>query len=107
VSFNPGVELVLEAFEGYWRKTPSIKHLVFRSPPDETTRAAALKSGEVDVAFLLSGHTADDIRRTQGLRLVAPLVPATCAAPGLAILPALSRSCDGRPREPPGPGPGG
>ena len=28
VSFNPGVELVLEAFEGYWRKTPSVKRLV-------------------------------------------------------------------------------
>ncbi len=24
VSFTPGVELVLEAFEGYWRKTPSV-----------------------------------------------------------------------------------
>jgi peptide/nickel transport system substrate-binding protein len=29
VSFNPGVELVLEAFEGYWRKTPAVKRLVF------------------------------------------------------------------------------
>jgi peptide/nickel transport system substrate-binding protein len=74
VSFNPGVELVLEAFEGYWRKTPSIKRLVFRSLPDETTRAAALKSGEVDVAFLLSGPTGEDIRRTPGLRHVAPLL---------------------------------
>ena len=74
VSFNPGVELVLEAFEGYWRKPPSIKRLVFRSLPDETTRAAALKSGEVDVAFLLSGPTAEEIRRTPGLRLVAPLL---------------------------------
>jgi peptide/nickel transport system substrate-binding protein len=72
VSFNPGVELVLEAFEGYWRKTPSVKRLVFRSLPDETTRAAALKSGEVDIAFLLTGPTAEDVRRTQGLRLVAP-----------------------------------
>src|SRR5213594_776801 len=72
VSFNPGVELVLEAFEGYWRKAPSIKRLVFRSLPDETTRAAALKSGEVDVAFLLTGPTAEDVRRTPGLKLVAP-----------------------------------
>src|SRR5213593_4422502 len=24
VSFNPGVELVLEAFDGYWRKTPGV-----------------------------------------------------------------------------------
>ena len=72
VSFNPGVELVVEAFEGYWRKTPSIKRLVFRSLPDETTRAAALKSGEVDVAFLLSGPTAEEIRRTPRFKLVAP-----------------------------------
>ena len=74
VSFNPGVELVLEAFEGYWRKVPSIKRLVFRSMPDETTRAAALKSGEVDIAFLLTGPTAEEIKRTPGLRLVAPLL---------------------------------
>ena len=42
VSFNPGVELVLEAFDGYWRKAPSVKRLVMRSMVDETTRAAAL-----------------------------------------------------------------
>ena len=49
VSFTPGVELVMEAFEGYWRKVPSVKRLVFRSMPDETTRAAALKAGDVDI----------------------------------------------------------
>src|SRR5882762_2423914 len=37
VSLNPGVELVPEAFDGYWRKPPSIKRLVLRSLPDETT----------------------------------------------------------------------
>ena len=30
VSFTPGVELVLEAFEGYWRKAPSVKRLVLK-----------------------------------------------------------------------------
>jgi peptide/nickel transport system substrate-binding protein len=74
VSFNPGVELVVEAFDGYWRKQPSIKRIIFRSLPDETTRAAALKSGEVDVAMLLSGPTAQEIKRTPGLRLAAPLL---------------------------------
>jgi peptide/nickel transport system substrate-binding protein len=74
VSLNPGIELVVEAFEGYWRKPPAIKRLVFRSLPDETTRAAALKSGEVDIAMLLSGPVAQDIRRTPGMRLVAPLL---------------------------------
>src|SRR5262245_16840944 len=72
VSFNPGVELVLEAYEGYWRKTPIIKRLVLRSIPEETTRAAALKAGEVDIAYLLSGPVAEDIQRTPGFKLVAP-----------------------------------
>jgi peptide/nickel transport system substrate-binding protein len=72
VSFNPGVELVMEAWEGYWRKVPSIKRLVYRSLPEETTRAAALKKGEVDIAYLLTGPVAADIQRTPGFKLVAP-----------------------------------
>jgi peptide/nickel transport system substrate-binding protein len=75
VSFKPGVELVMEAFEGYWRKVPSVKRLVFRSMPDETTRAAALKAGEVDIVYLLSGPTAEEIKRTKGLRLAAAKPP--------------------------------
>jgi peptide/nickel transport system substrate-binding protein len=75
VSFNPGVELVLEAFEGYWRKSPSVKRLVFRSMPDETTRAAALKAGDVDIVYLLSGPTAEEIKRTAGFKLVAARPP--------------------------------
>ena len=47
VSFTPGVELVLEAHEGFWRKAPAVKRLVFRSVPDESTRLTMLKRGEV------------------------------------------------------------
>jgi peptide/nickel transport system substrate-binding protein len=72
VSFNPGIELVMEAFDGYWRKAPNIKRLVYRSMPEETTRAAALKKGEVDIAYLFTGPVAEDIRRTAGFKLVAP-----------------------------------
>jgi peptide/nickel transport system substrate-binding protein len=71
VSINPGIEIVLEAFEGYWRAVPHVKRLVFRSLPDETTRAAALKRGDVDVAYFLNGAIAEDTRRTPGLRLMA------------------------------------
>jgi peptide/nickel transport system substrate-binding protein len=72
VSFNPGVELVMEAWDGYWRKTPNVKRLVYRSLPEETTRAAALKKGEVDIAYLLTGPVAEDIQRSAGFKLVAP-----------------------------------
>ncbi len=71
VSFQPGVELVLEAFDGYWRKTPSVKRLVLRGVPDEATRAAALKRGDIDVTYLLNGPIAADVRRTPGLTLTA------------------------------------
>jgi peptide/nickel transport system substrate-binding protein len=74
VSYKPGLELVLEAFDGYWRKPPAVKRLVMRSMPEETTRAAALKAGEVDIAYLLTGPTADEVRKTPGFRLAAPLV---------------------------------
>jgi peptide/nickel transport system substrate-binding protein len=72
VSFNPGVELVMEAWDGYWRKVPNVKRLIYRSLPEETTRAAALKKGEVDIAYLLTGPVAEDVQRTPGFKLVAP-----------------------------------
>jgi peptide/nickel transport system substrate-binding protein len=71
VSSTPGVDVVVEAFESYWRKVPSVKRLVFKSVPDETTRAAALKRGEVDVVYFLGGPVAEDVQRTPGLRLTA------------------------------------
>jgi peptide/nickel transport system substrate-binding protein len=71
VSFNPGVELVLEANDQYWRKPPSVKRLIFRSVPDDTTRLAMLKRGEADVAYQIRGPLAEDVRRTPGLTLKA------------------------------------
>jgi peptide/nickel transport system substrate-binding protein len=69
VSFTPGVELTLEAFEGYWRKAPSVKRLVFKVIPDEATRLAALKRGEVDIVYSIRGELAEELRATPGLTL--------------------------------------
>jgi peptide/nickel transport system substrate-binding protein len=69
VAFRPGVELTLEAHEQYWRKTPSVKTLVFRVIPDESTRLAALKRGEVDIAYSITGPLAEEVKRTPGLTL--------------------------------------
>jgi peptide/nickel transport system substrate-binding protein len=77
VSFTPGVELVLEAFDHYWRKTPSVKRLVFKVIPDESTRLAALKRGEADIAYSIRGALAEEIRRTPGLTLKPAVIQAT------------------------------
>src|SRR5580765_808155 len=75
VSFTPGVELVLEANEHYWRKPPSAKTLRFRVIPDEATRLAALKRGEVDVVYSIRGALAEELKRTPGLTLKPAIIP--------------------------------
>jgi peptide/nickel transport system substrate-binding protein len=69
VSFTPGVELVLEAADGYWRKAPTVKRLVFKSVSDITTRLVMVKRGDADVAYALSGELGEDVRRSPGLTL--------------------------------------
>ena len=69
VSHMPGVELVMEAYEGYWRKMPSVKRLVFKSVPEATTRLAMLKNGEVDIAYLLEAPQAVELRRDPTLKV--------------------------------------
>ena len=69
VSNKPGVELTMEAFDKYWRKTPEIKRIVFRSIPEQATRLAALKAGEVDVAYLLDGQLAQSVKADPTLKL--------------------------------------
>jgi peptide/nickel transport system substrate-binding protein len=77
VSFTPGVELVLEANEAYWRKVPSVKRLVFKAIPDESTRLAMLKRGEADIAYSIRGALAEELRRTPGLTLKPNYPPGT------------------------------
>src|SRR6516164_6635164 len=69
VSFTPGVELVFEAVDQYWRKTPSVKRLVFKVIPEEATRLAALKHGEIDILYSIRGELALELRQTPGLTL--------------------------------------
>ncbi len=76
VSSTPGVELVLEAFEQYWRKPPSVRRLVFKVIPDEATRLAALKRGEVDIVYSIRGELAEEVLRTPGLALKPTVIQA-------------------------------
>jgi peptide/nickel transport system substrate-binding protein len=69
VSHAPGIELVMEANEGYWRKVPSVKRLVFKMVPESTTRMAMLKRGEVDIAYLLDVPQAQEVKRDPNLKL--------------------------------------
>ena len=76
VSSTPGVEMVFEAFDQYWRKTPSVKRLVFKMIPDESTRLAALKRGEVDAVYSIRGELAEEVLRSPGLTLKPTVIQA-------------------------------
>jgi peptide/nickel transport system substrate-binding protein len=70
VSHTPGVEVVLEAYEGYWRKVPEVKRLTMKGIPEGTTRLAMLKNGEADIAFALDGPEAEEAKRDPRLTVV-------------------------------------
>ena len=71
ISNVPGVELVLEAYEGYWRHTPHVKRLVMKGVPEDATRLAMLKTGEADFAIaFLDGAVAAEVQRDPQLTLV-------------------------------------
>src|SRR5499425_1265991 len=73
VSHTPGVEVVLEAYTGYWRHAPHVKRLVLKSVPEGTTRLAMLKTGEADIAVALDGQVAEAVQRDPNFTLVYTL----------------------------------
>jgi peptide/nickel transport system substrate-binding protein len=76
VSHKQGIELVLEAYEGYWRHMPHVQKLVMRSIPDDATRLAMLKTGEADIAYAMMGAMAEEVKRDPQLKLVYSYGPA-------------------------------
>jgi len=76
VRSNPGVELVLEANERYWRKVPAIKSIIFKGVPERATRLAMLKTGEADIAYLMIGDEGTAVKADPNLRLASVIPPA-------------------------------
>lgn len=65
VSFEPGTELVLEAYDGYFAESPkqpvSIGNIVIRNIPDTGTQQAELMSGGIDWMFKISRDVAESM----------------------------------------------
>jgi peptide/nickel transport system substrate-binding protein len=66
-----GVQMVFEAWEGYWRKVPGVKTLVVRGiggPGGTATRLAGLKTGELDLAYGFTGKVLPQVLNDADLR---------------------------------------
>src|SRR5262250_155810 len=69
VSYKPGIELVLEAYTEYWRKTSMVKRLVLKSVPEPATRLAMLKQQEADVTYAIYSTLGEEVQRDKTLKL--------------------------------------
>lgn len=60
VSWNPGVEVILEKNEDYWRGAPNVDRLIFRPIDEDQTRLTELEAGNID---FIVGIPPDDLER--------------------------------------------
>ena len=56
VEFVKGERTVLEAFDGYWSKKPTVKKIMWIPVPDDSTRASYLEAGTVDIITHVPPH---------------------------------------------------
>ncbi len=68
VSQQAGVQMVFEAFDDYWRRTPATKTIVVKGIRDPATRMAGLQTGELDLAFGMTGKVLPRLMGDANLR---------------------------------------
>jgi len=54
VEHKPGQYMKFEAVEKHWRVVPEFKYLYLRIVPEESTRVAMLKTGEIDITQIVA-----------------------------------------------------
>jgi peptide/nickel transport system substrate-binding protein len=68
VSQEAGVQMVFEAWEDYWRRTPATKTIVVKGIRDLAARMAGLQTGELDVAYGMTGKLLPRVMADRNLR---------------------------------------
>ena len=68
VSWTKDSQVVMKANPDYWRGAPSIKNLIIRTIPNAADAVAALKTGEVDIAY--DGITGDVVNQLKSYKNV-------------------------------------
>ena len=68
VSQEAGVQMTFEANEDYWRRAPATKTIVVKGIRDLTARMAGLQTGELDLAFGMTGKLLPRVMADKNLR---------------------------------------
>jgi peptide/nickel transport system substrate-binding protein len=70
VSQQAGVQMEFEAWEEYWRRTPATKTIVIKGVTQLAGRVAGLQTGELDLAFGMTGKLLARVMADKNLRWV-------------------------------------
>lgn len=69
VKWNSGDSITFERNDSYWGKKPKIKTLKFAIIPENTARAIALETGEIDINNSVQGIDVPNIKQNSKLKL--------------------------------------
>ena len=67
-SQEAGTQMVFEAWEDYWRRVPATKTIVVRGIRDPASRVAGLETGELDLAYGMTGKLLPRVMADKNLR---------------------------------------
>lgn len=74
VSYAPGDQLILKAFNDYWRKgEPHFENLVLRFIGDSASRAIEAETGGADIVYDIGAKNVDSVNAAKGVHIVAEL----------------------------------
>ncbi len=67
--------MVVEAFDKHWRGVPKIRRVVFKPVPEPSTRAAGLRTGQLDLITNVPPNLARELEHVPGIKVLR--VPST------------------------------
>jgi peptide/nickel transport system substrate-binding protein len=67
-SQQAGSQMVFEAWEDYWRRTPATKTIIVKGIRDPASRLAGLQTGELDLAYGMTGKLLPRVMGDKSLR---------------------------------------
>ena len=68
VSQEAGTQMVFEAWDGYWRRVPATKTIIVKGIRDPASRLAGLETGELDLAYGMTGKLLPRVMADKNLR---------------------------------------
>lgn len=68
-----GDRIVLTRNEKYWGKTPTVDKITFKIIPEDTTREAMLRTGEIDICYKPLPSNVANLKTQKGITVEMPL----------------------------------